>query len=49
MCGWCSSRYYEKIFDTIEINGTVVSGEGEKDGAPRLYLGEEIGDGSANP
>lgn len=33
------------VFDTIHINGTVVIGEGKKDEAPRLYIGEEIGDG----
>ncbi len=37
------------VFDTIQINGTVVIGEGEKDEAPRLYIGEEIGDGSSSP
>jgi len=38
-----------KVFDTMEINGTVVIGEGEKDEAPHLYIGEEIGDGRAEP
>jgi len=37
------------IFDTMGINGTVVIGEGEKDEAPHLYIGEVIGDGSAQP
>src|SRR6056297_1269264 len=31
------------VFETISINGTVVIGEGEKDEAPRLYIGEKIG------
>ncbi|RCW82569.1 fructose-1,6-bisphosphatase II [Halanaerobium sp. DL-01] len=31
------------VFDTISISGTVVIGEGEKDEAPRLYIGEKIG------
>ena len=31
------------MFDTIEINGTVVIGEGEMDEAPMLYIGEKVG------
>ncbi|SJZ71618.1 class II fructose-bisphosphatase [Selenihalanaerobacter shriftii] len=31
------------VFDTVNIKGTVVIGEGEKDEAPMLYIGEEIG------
>lgn len=30
----------------IDMDGVVVIGEGEKDEAPMLYIGEEIGDGS---
>jgi fructose-1,6-bisphosphatase II len=37
------------VFDTVHIDGTVVIGEGEKDHAPRLYIGEQIGDGSTEP
>ena len=33
----------------ISMNGTVVIGEGEKDEAPMLYIGERIGDGSDLP
>jgi fructose-1,6-bisphosphatase II / sedoheptulose-1,7-bisphosphatase len=29
----------------LEIQGTVVIGEGERDEAPMLYIGEEVGDG----
>ena len=32
--------------DGISMDGVVVIGEGEKDEAPMLYLGERIGDGS---
>lgn len=32
-----------KMFDTVNINGTVVIGEGEMDEAPMLYIGEQIG------
>ncbi|MQA73332.1 MAG: class II fructose-bisphosphatase [Solirubrobacterales bacterium] len=34
------------LLDTVPMAGTVVIGEGEKDEAPMLYNGEEIGDGS---
>ncbi|MFO8191628.1 MAG: class II fructose-bisphosphatase [Bacillota bacterium] len=34
------------VFDTVNINGTVVIGEGEKDEAPMLYIGEKVGTGS---
>ncbi len=33
------------VFDTIEIDGTVVIGEGEMDEAPMLYIGEKLGSG----
>lgn len=32
-----------KLFTTIDIEGTVVIGEGEKDQAPMLYNGEKLG------
>lgn len=34
-----------KMFDTVNISGTVVIGEGEMDEAPMLYIGEEVGAG----
>lgn len=34
-----------RAFDAIDIRGTVVIGEGEKDDAPWLYNGEEVGNG----
>lgn len=34
-----------KMFDTINISGTVVIGEGELDEAPMLYIGEKVGAG----
>jgi len=33
--------------DAIQMDGIVVIGEGEKDEAPMLYIGEHIGDGSS--
>jgi fructose-1,6-bisphosphatase II / sedoheptulose-1,7-bisphosphatase len=34
-----------RAFDTVEISGTVVIGEGEMDEAPMLYIGEKVGCG----
>jgi len=34
-----------KAFDTVDIDGTVVIGEGEMDEAPMLYIGEKVGSG----
>ncbi len=34
------------MISTIGMRGTVVIGEGEKDNAPMLYNGEEVGDGT---
>lgn len=33
------------LFDTVDVKGTVVIGEGEIDEAPMLYIGEEVGTG----
>lgn len=35
------------MFDTMQIDGTVVIGEGEMDEAPMLYIGEKLGTGHA--
>jgi fructose-1,6-bisphosphatase II len=32
-----------RAFDTVDIDGTVVIGEGERDEAPMLYIGERVG------
>jgi fructose-1,6-bisphosphatase II / sedoheptulose-1,7-bisphosphatase len=32
-----------KIMDTVPIDGTIVIGEGERDEAPMLYIGEKVG------
>jgi fructose-1,6-bisphosphatase II len=34
------------ILETVQMDGVVVIGEGEKDEAPMLYNGEQIGDGN---
>ncbi|WFP17382.1 class II fructose-bisphosphatase [Citricoccus muralis] len=35
-----------KFMDTVRMNGVVVIGEGEKDEAPMLFNGENVGDGT---
>jgi len=35
------------ILQTVDMNGIIVIGEGEKDNAPMLYNGENVGNGSA--
>ena len=32
-----------KAFDSVRIDGTVVIGEGERDEAPMLFIGEKVG------
>lgn len=34
-----------KVFQVVDIKGTVVIGEGERDEAPMLYIGEKVGRG----
>lgn len=34
------------VLQTIDMNGIIVIGEGEKDNAPMLYNGEQVGNGS---
>lgn len=34
-----------KMFNSIDFNGRVVIGEGERDEAPMLYIGEQVGTG----
>jgi fructose-1,6-bisphosphatase class II len=42
-----------RVMDTVPMRGTIVIGEGERDEAPMLYIGEKVGapehDGSAYP
>lgn len=35
-----------RMFDTVQMDGIVVIGEGEMDEAPMLYIGEKLGTGS---
>jgi len=35
-----------KVFDAVDIDGTVVIGEGERDEAPMLFIGEKVGTGN---
>ena len=32
-----------RVMDTVPIDGTIVIGEGERDEAPMLYIGEKVG------
>src|SRR4030081_2524392 len=32
-----------KVMDSVPIDGTIVIGEGERDGAPMLFIGERVG------
>src|SRR5437763_9698964 len=34
-----------EVMDTVHISGTIVIGEGERDEAPMLYIGEKVGKG----
>jgi len=34
-----------RAFETVRVRGTVVIGEGERDEAPMLYIGEQVGTG----
>ena len=36
-----------RVMDTVPIDGTIVIGEGERDEAPMLYIGEKVGLGHA--
>jgi len=37
-----------KAFDSVNIDGTVVIGEGERDEAPMLFIGEKVGTNTSN-
>src|SRR5882762_8566901 len=32
-----------RVMDTVPVDGTIVIGEGERDAAPMLYIGEKVG------
>src|SRR5256885_8813777 len=36
-----------EVMDTVPIDGTIVIGEGERDEAPMLYIGEKVGSAHA--
>src|SRR5438309_9069492 len=38
-----------KVMDSVPINGTIVIGEGERDEAPMLFIGEKVGMGQQFP
>src|SRR3954465_7582899 len=35
-----------EVMDTVPMRGRIVIGEGERDEAPMLYIGEEVGGGA---
>src|SRR5215467_9576744 len=37
-----------RCLDTIPIDGTIVIGEGERDSAPMLYIGEKVGSNNSS-
>jgi fructose-1,6-bisphosphatase II len=37
-----------RTLDTVPIDGTIVIGEGERDEAPMLFIGEKVGKGNTN-
>lgn len=37
-----------QAFECLDIRGRIVIGEGERDSAPMLYIGEEVGSGNAS-
>jgi len=43
-----ATQAMRETFGSLRIRGTVVIGEGERDEAPMLYIGEELGDGGAD-
>jgi fructose-1,6-bisphosphatase II len=42
-CDQAAVDAMRKAFDSMRIRGTVVIGEGERDEAPMLYIGEQVG------
>ena len=37
------------VLNTVQMDGVIVIGEGEKDNAPMLYNGEHLGNGESSP
>src|SRR6267143_1972141 len=38
-----------KEMESVDIDGTIVIGEGERDEAPMLFIGEKVGSGGGAP
>lgn len=47
-CDQAAVDAMRKCFDTLRIRGRVVIGEGERDEAPMLYIGEQVGSGDGD-
>ena len=41
-------RTMRKVMESVPMQGTIVIGEGERDEAPMLYIGEQVGRKDAN-
>jgi fructose-1,6-bisphosphatase II len=41
-----ATQAMRETFESMHVRGTVVIGEGERDEAPMLYIGERVGDGA---
>ena len=39
----CATEAMRRTMDSIPMRGTIVIGEGERDEAPMLYIGEKVG------
>lgn len=44
-CDAAAVQAMRRALDTVDIDGTIVIGEGEMDEAPMLYIGEKVGSG----
>ncbi|HHX10586.1 MAG TPA: class II fructose-bisphosphatase [Firmicutes bacterium] len=44
-CDQAAVQAMRRVLDTVDIDGTIVIGEGEMDQAPMLYIGEKVGSG----
>lgn len=48
LCDQAAVDAMRRAFDSLRIRGTVVIGEGERDEAPMLYIGEKVGNGDGD-
>jgi len=46
---WLAVESMRRSMETLSMDGTIVIGEGERDEAPMLYVGEKVGRGMGHP